>query len=81
MSAEVCPEVSPKIFFLFTIVNGRSVAFQPCVTLGGVSWFDFAEKMFYPKEYPKMASGSCAIGTCATGNLCQDKLCQGEVVP
>ena len=42
-----------KYFFLFTIINGRSVAFQPCITLGGVSWFDLAEKMFYPKKYPK----------------------------
>ena len=27
-----------KIFFLFTIRKRRSVAFQPCITLGGVHW-------------------------------------------
>ena len=27
-----------KYFFLFTIRKRRSVAFQPCITLGGVHW-------------------------------------------
>ena len=41
-----------KIFFLFTIINGRSVAFQPCITLRGVSWFNLAEKNVLSKKVP-----------------------------
>ena len=41
-----------KYFFLFTIINGRSVAFQPCITLGGVSWFNLAEKNVLSKKAP-----------------------------
>ena len=41
-----------KYFFLFTIINGRSVAFQPCITLGGVSWFNLAEKNVLSKKVP-----------------------------
>ena len=61
MSAEVCPEASPKIwrftgwkkyFFLFITRKKRSVAFQPCITLGGVSWFDLAEKNDLSKKVP-----------------------------
>ena len=41
-----------KYFFLFTIINGRSVAFQPCITLGGVSWVDFGENNNLSKKVP-----------------------------
>ena len=33
-----------KIFFLFTIIKSRSVAFQPCITLGGVHWVEMGQR-------------------------------------
>ena len=33
-----------KYFFLFTIIKSRPVAFQPCITLGGVHWVEMGQR-------------------------------------
>ena len=44
-----------KIFFLFTIIKRRSVAFQPCITLGGSLGGNGPKKLFSPKKWSKNA--------------------------
>ena len=40
-----------KYFFLFTIIKRRSVAFQPCITLGGAHWVEMGQNNdFLPKS-------------------------------
>ena len=36
--------------FLFTIIKNRSIAFQPCITLGGVHWVEMGQKNIFSKK-------------------------------
>ena len=50
------------IFFLFTIWKRRSIAFQPCITLGGVYWVEMGQNYdFLPKNGLKTAFLSITI--------------------
>ena len=39
-----------KIFFLYTIREMRSTAFQPCITLGGLHWAEMGQKNDFLKK-------------------------------
>ena len=55
MSAQVWPDASPKIwsfvriFFFFTIRRRRSIAFQPCKTLGGLHLLEMSKILYFLK--------------------------------
>ena len=40
-----------RIFSLFTIIKSRSVAFLPCITLGGVHWVEMGQKIIFCKKW------------------------------
>ena len=51
-----------KYFFLFTIRKRRSIAFQPCITLGGVHWVEMGQNNdFLQKSGQKTAFLSITI--------------------
>ena len=39
-----------KIFLVSTIIKSRSVAFQPCITLGGVHWVEMGQRNDFPQK-------------------------------
>ena len=42
-----------KYFFIFTISKRRSVAFQPCITLGGVCGIKLVKENIFSKKWSK----------------------------